>query len=63
MARRRTKKRTHVQQTSEDLKQIPKSMVIRVGQTSLSNHSLNQLVKDFRQIMQPHTALKLKERK
>lgn len=38
-------------------------MVIRVGQTSLSNHSLNQLVKDFRQIMQPHTAVKLKERK
>ncbi|EHN02101.1 Ssf1p [Saccharomyces cerevisiae x Saccharomyces kudriavzevii VIN7] len=38
-------------------------MVIRVGQTSLANHSLNQLVKDFRQIMQPHTAIKLKERK
>lgn len=52
-----------MQQTTEDLKQIPKSMVIRVGQTSLSNHSLNQLVKDFRQIMQPHTALKLRERK
>ncbi|CCD24084.1 rRNA-binding ribosome biosynthesis protein NDAI_0C04240 [Naumovozyma dairenensis CBS 421] len=63
MAKRRTKKRTHVQQTEEDLKGIPKSMVIRVGQTSLSNHSLNQLVKDFRQIMQPHTAIKLKERK
>lgn len=63
MAKRRTKKRTHVQPNVEDSKQIPKSMVIRVGQTSLSNHSLNQLVKDFRQIMQPHTALKLKERK
>ncbi|QLL33390.1 hypothetical protein HG536_0E03010 [Torulaspora globosa] len=63
MAKRRTKKRTHVQQPPEDQKQIPKSMVIRVGQTSLSNHSLNQLVKDFRQIMQPHTAVKLKERK
>ncbi|QLQ80947.1 hypothetical protein HG537_0E03020 [Torulaspora globosa] len=63
MAKRRTKKRTHVQQLPEDQKQIPKSMVIRVGQTSLSNHSLNQLVKDFRQIMQPHTAVKLKERK
>lgn len=63
MAKRRTKKRTHVQATVEDEKLIPKSMVIRVGQTSLSNHSLNQLVKDFRHIMQPHTAVRLKERK
>lgn len=63
MARRRTKKRTHVQPTEEDLKGIPKSMVIRVGQTSLANHSLNQLVRDFRQVMQPHTAIRLKERK
>ena len=63
MARRRTKKRTHVQPNQETLKGIPKSMVIRVGQTSLANHSLNQLVKDFRQIMQPHTAIRLKERK
>ncbi|SMN18212.1 similar to Saccharomyces cerevisiae YHR066W SSF1 Constituent of 66S pre-ribosomal particles, required for ribosomal large subunit maturation [Maudiozyma saulgeensis] len=63
MARRRTKKRTHVQPTADALKGIPKSMVIRVGQTSLANHALNQLVKDFRQIMQPHTAIRLKERK
>lgn len=63
MAKRRTKKRTHVAQTAEESKGIPKSMVIRVGQTALANHSLNQLVKDFRQIMQPHTAVKLKERK
>lgn len=63
MARRRTKKRTHVQPSEDALKGIPKSMVIRVGQTSLANNSLNQLVKDFRQIMQPHTAIRLKERK
>ncbi|EDO14924.1 hypothetical protein Kpol_1005p12 [Vanderwaltozyma polyspora DSM 70294] len=63
MAKRRTKKRTHVVQTVEQLKDVPKSMVIRVGSTSLGNHTLNQLVKDFRQIMQPHTAVKLKERK
>lgn len=63
MAKRRTKKRTHVPVNQETFKGIPKSMVIRVGQTSLSNHSLNQLVKDFRQIMQPHTAIRLKERK
>ncbi|CAI4063662.1 rRNA-binding ribosome biosynthesis protein SKDI_08G1090 [Saccharomyces kudriavzevii IFO 1802] len=63
MAKRRQKKRTHAQITPEQEQGIPKSMVIRVGQTSLANHSLNQLVKDFRQIMQPHTAIKLKERK
>ncbi|AJU21639.1 Ssf1p [Saccharomyces cerevisiae YJM1447] len=63
MAKRRQKKRTHAQLTPEQEQGIPKSMVIRVGQTSLANHSLNQLVKDFRQIMQPHTAIKLKERK
>ncbi|SCV03831.1 LANO_0G06524g1_1 [Lachancea nothofagi CBS 11611] len=63
MAKRRQKTRTHVKADVEDVKKIPKSMVIRVGQTSMANHSLNQLVKDFRQIMQPHTAIKLKERK
>ncbi|CAI4696500.1 CQS_1a_G0041480.mRNA.1.CDS.1 [Saccharomyces cerevisiae] len=63
MAKRRQKKRTHARITPEQERDIPKSMVIRVGQTSLANHSLNQLVKDFRQIMQPHTAVKLKERK
>ncbi|SCV02809.1 LAMI_0H03158g1_1 [Lachancea mirantina] len=63
MAKRRQKTRTHVKLDVEDSKKIPKSMVIRVGQTSMGNHSLNQLVKDFRQVMQPHTAVKLRERK
>lgn len=63
MAKRRQKTRTHVKPDAEEQKKVPKSMVIRVGQTSMANHSLNQLVKDFRQIMQPHTAIKLKERK
>ncbi|SCU87401.1 LADA_0E03774g1_1 [Lachancea dasiensis] len=63
MAKRRQKTRTHARPDPEAVKKIPKSMVIRVGQTSMGNHSLNQLVKDFRQIMQPHTAIKLKERK
>lgn len=63
MAKRRVKKRSHTKTDVSDTKQIPKSMVIRVGQTSMGNHSLNQLVKDFRMIMQPHTAVKLKERK
>ncbi|CDO92338.1 unnamed protein product [Kluyveromyces dobzhanskii CBS 2104] len=63
MAKRRTKNRTHAKASPEDLKKIPKSMVIRVGQVSLGSHSLNQLVKDFRTVMQPHTAIKLRERK
>lgn len=63
MAKRRTKKRTHVATNPEEITKIPKSMVIRVGQTSMGNHSLNQLVKDFRHVMEPYTALKLKERK
>lgn len=63
MAKRRQKNRTHLKPDQDELNKIPKSMVIRVGQTSMGSHSLNQLVKDFRLIMQPHTAVKLKERK
>lgn len=37
-------------------------MVLRLG-SSLRNHSLTQLVKDFRNVMQPHTAINLRERK
>ncbi|KAH3899217.1 rRNA-binding ribosome biosynthesis protein SCDLUD_004649 [Saccharomycodes ludwigii] len=63
MAKRRHKKRTHVKVPEETLSSIPKSMVIRVGNTSMHSHALSQLVKDFRNVMQPHTAIKLKERK
>lgn len=62
MARRRTKTRTHKKVTAEELAKIPKSMVLRLG-LSLKNNSLSQLVKDFRYIMQPHTAINLRERK
>ncbi|KAL6449734.1 SSF1 Ribosome biogenesis protein SSF1 [Candida maltosa Xu316] len=62
MARRRVKKRTHKKLTEEEEASIPKSMVIHLG-TSLKNHSLTQLVSDFRNVMQPHTAINLKERK
>lgn len=61
MSKRRHKTRTHVRHSQEDLKQIPKSLVIHVG--NIINHSLNELVRDFRIIMQPHTAIKLKVRK
>lgn len=62
MAKRRVKKRTHQQIDPEELAKIPKSMVLSLG-SSLKNHSLAQLVKDFRFVMQPHTAINLRERK
>ncbi|CAI5756256.1 unnamed protein product [Candida verbasci] len=62
MAKRRTKKRTHKKISEDELNKIPKSMVIHLGQ-SLKNHSLSQLVSDFRNLMQPYTAINLKERK
>lgn len=62
MAKRRQKTRTHKNLTTEEVNKIPKSMVLTLG-SSLKNHSLTQLVKDFRQIMQPHTAAKLRERR
>lgn len=62
MAKRRVKKRTHQPQDPEQLAKIPKSMVLSLG-SSLKNHSLTQLVKDFRLVMQPHTAINLRERK
>ncbi|KAI5957245.1 SSF1 [Candida jiufengensis] len=62
MAKRRTKRRTHKKLSEEDDAKIPKSMVIHLG-SSLKNHSLSQLVSDFRNIMQPHTAINLRERK
>lgn len=59
---KRTKKRTHTKVSEEELAKIPRSMVIRLG-SALRNHSLSQLVKDFRYVMQPHTAINLRERK
>jgi ribosome biogenesis protein SSF1/2 len=71
MARRRTKKRTHVganngpagkgvpvNQTSRE----PKSMVIRIGAGEVGP-SVSQLVKDVRSMMEPGTASRLKERR
>jgi ribosome biogenesis protein SSF1/2 len=56
------KKRTHVKKSDEELKGIPKSMVIHLG-TALENHTLTKLVRDARNMMQPHTAIRLRERK
>lgn len=62
MAKRRQKTRTHKKVSEEELAKIPRSMVLRLG-SSLKNHSLSQLVKDFRNVMQPFTAINLRERK
>lgn len=62
MAKRKTKTRTHVKQLDEAAAGVPKSMVLTLG-SSLKNHSLMQLVRDFRRAMQPHTTIRLRERK
>lgn len=62
MARRRHKKRTHVEDAEDAVDNTPKSMVIKLTRRGRSTTSLSQLVKDFRQLMQPHTAIKLRER-
>lgn len=56
------KKRTHVKKSEAELKGIPTSMVIHLG-TALENHTFSQLVRDTRNMMQPHTAIRLRERK
>ena len=67
MARRRTKRRTHVGARNGAAPanpaggRSPKSMVIRVGAGEVGT-SVSQLVKDVRRMMQPDTATKLKVR-
>lgn len=62
MAKRRVKKRTHAKALEEELAKIPRLMVVRAGST-LKNPLLTQLVRDFRVAMQPHTAIRLQERR
>ncbi|KAK9328693.1 Brix domain-containing protein [Lipomyces starkeyi] len=62
MAKRRHKKRTHVPQPNPVEAHIPQSMVLRIGGSSVGV-SLSQLVHDVRMVMQPHTAVNLRERK
>ncbi|KAK9456063.1 Brix domain-containing protein [Dipodascopsis uninucleata] len=62
MVKRRQKKRTHVKAPNPLEAKTPQSMVIRAGGSKVGL-SLSQLVMDVRSIMQPHTAIKLKERK
>ncbi|PBP22492.1 ribosome biogenesis protein [Diplocarpon rosae] len=72
MAKRRTKKRTHVGANNgppgggggvaKKPSNAPKSMVIRVGAGEVGP-SVSQLVKDVRLMMEPGTASRLKERR
>ncbi|MCJ1473763.1 hypothetical protein MMC13_002414 [Lambiella insularis] len=71
MARRRTKKRTHLgasngtskpQPANISASRAPKSMVIRIGAGEVGS-SISQLVKDVRSMMEPGTASRLKERR
>ncbi len=68
MARRRTKKRTHLQARNNAAQtkgvantgdKIPKSMVLRMGAGEVGP-SVSQLVKDVRAMMEPNTASRLK---
>ncbi|KAI1767818.1 ribosome biogenesis protein-like protein Ssf2 [Hypoxylon sp. FL1150] len=71
MAKSRTKKRTHVGANNPKHKaplagrsavQDPKSMVIRIGAGEVGS-SVSQLAKDVRQVMEPGTASRLRERR
>ncbi|KAJ2385462.1 rRNA-binding ribosome biosynthesis protein, partial [Coemansia sp. RSA 2611] len=60
MGHSRKKKRTHVVPTQEELAQIPRSLVVRSGEMG---RTVSALVSDVRRVMEPHTAVKLRERK
>ncbi|KAH6646537.1 Brix domain-containing protein [Truncatella angustata] len=71
MAKRRTKKRTHVGASNPESNAVslghastkdPKSMVIRMGAGEVGS-SISQLAKDVRLVMEPGTASRLKERR
>lgn len=69
MARRRTKKRTHVGANNPETAAAghatardPKSMVIRIGAGEVGP-SISQLAADVRKVMEPGTASRLKERR
>ncbi len=71
MARRRTKRRTHVGAKNPATPAAvnghinprdPKSMVIRIGAGEVGT-SVSQLATDVRRVMEPGTASRLKERK
>ena len=60
--RRRKKTRTHIVPNDESAigEEIPKTLVVKRGRVG---HAVEQLVSDLRTVLQPNTAMKLKERK
>ncbi|CAH0057057.1 unnamed protein product [Clonostachys solani] len=69
MARKRTKKRTHLGASNPEVDSAghasardPKSMVIRIGAGEVGS-SISQLAADVRRVMEPGTASRLKERR
>ncbi|CAG8579294.1 13578_t:CDS:2 [Racocetra persica] len=64
MAKRRRKRRTHVPQADEsanpEAPKVQKSFVFKSGKVG---KSVAALVKDIRKVMEPNTAIRLKERK
>lgn len=62
MAKKRTKKRTHNTDQTNENDGIPKTMVIQTS-AATTGKALSQLTKDTRLMMAPHTAARLKERK
>ncbi|KAH7127501.1 Brix domain-containing protein [Dactylonectria macrodidyma] len=69
MARKRTKKRTHMGANNPEVDapghanaRDPKSMVIRIGAGEVGS-SVSQLATDVRRVMEPGTASRLKERR
>lgn len=69
MARRRTKKRTHLGASNPETASAghasardPKSIVIRIGAGEVGS-SVSQLATDVRKVMEPGTASRLKERR
>ncbi|KAJ1932721.1 rRNA-binding ribosome biosynthesis protein, partial [Linderina macrospora] len=60
MGHGRKKKRTHVTPTEEELDKIPRSLVVKSGSVG---RTVSALVADVRQVMEPNTAARLKERK
>ncbi|OMJ08772.1 Suppressor of SWI4 1-like protein [Smittium culicis] len=58
MAQKRKKRQT--QKPSETTEKLPKSFVVRFGKVG---SVISELVNDFRRVMEPHTASKLRERK
>ena len=59
---KRVKKSVEQAPFPEEDAKIPMSMVLALGK-SIKNRSLSQLVKDFRFVMLPHTAISMRERK